>query len=415
MCASEYGADRVAQIITFGKLQARAAVRDVGRVLGLPFGQVNKVAELIPNNPGASGDAAAGDRRRAAAAGDARRGRRHRASAGDRVADRGAVSPRQHACRRRGDRRPAADRTGAAVSRSTLGLPGHAVFDEACRAGGAGEVRLPRPDHADHPEARREPAARPRHHHRCEPPAAGRPEDLRDAGEGRRRRRVPDGRPGRARHAAPDAPRPLRGPGRRGRAVSPRPDGQHPGLLPAQARGHIGGAAPEHPRHPGRDLRHHRLPGTGDADRPDDGGLLAGRRRSAAARDGQEDPRRDGGAARHLHQGRDRARHRSGEGHGSLRPDGEVRRLRLQQMPCRAVCAARLSDRVAEGEPSGGVHRRLHEPRARQHRPARGAARGGDALGHSHPAARHQPFRRRLHRRARRTTAAWRSATRWPR
>ena len=47
----EYGRDRVAQIITFGKLQARAAVRDVGRVLGLPFGQVNRVAELIPNNP----------------------------------------------------------------------------------------------------------------------------------------------------------------------------------------------------------------------------------------------------------------------------------------------------------------------------------------------------------------------------
>ena len=47
----EYGADRVAQIITFGKLQARAAVRDVGRVMGLPFGQMNKVAELIPNNP----------------------------------------------------------------------------------------------------------------------------------------------------------------------------------------------------------------------------------------------------------------------------------------------------------------------------------------------------------------------------
>jgi DNA polymerase-3 subunit alpha len=47
----EYGADRVAQIITYGKLQARAAVRDVGRVLGLPYGQVNKVCELIPNNP----------------------------------------------------------------------------------------------------------------------------------------------------------------------------------------------------------------------------------------------------------------------------------------------------------------------------------------------------------------------------
>ena len=51
MCAANMARDRVAQIITFGKLQARAAVRDVGRVLGLPFGQVNKVAELIPNNP----------------------------------------------------------------------------------------------------------------------------------------------------------------------------------------------------------------------------------------------------------------------------------------------------------------------------------------------------------------------------
>jgi DNA polymerase-3 subunit alpha len=48
---AEYGPERVAQIITFGKLQARAAVRDVGRVLGMPYGQVNRVAELIPNNP----------------------------------------------------------------------------------------------------------------------------------------------------------------------------------------------------------------------------------------------------------------------------------------------------------------------------------------------------------------------------
>ncbi len=62
----EYGADRVAQIITFGKLQARAAVRDVGRVLQLPFGLVNKVAELIPNNPAKPvtlGQAIAGEER----------------------------------------------------------------------------------------------------------------------------------------------------------------------------------------------------------------------------------------------------------------------------------------------------------------------------------------------------------------
>lgn len=46
-----YGADRVAQIITFGKLQARAALRDVGRVLQMPYGQVDKICRLVPNNP----------------------------------------------------------------------------------------------------------------------------------------------------------------------------------------------------------------------------------------------------------------------------------------------------------------------------------------------------------------------------
>ena len=46
-----YGADRVAQIITFGTLQARAALRDVGRVLGLPFGLVDRICKLVPHNP----------------------------------------------------------------------------------------------------------------------------------------------------------------------------------------------------------------------------------------------------------------------------------------------------------------------------------------------------------------------------
>lgn len=46
-----YGKDRVAQIITFGKLQARAVVRDVGRVLQMPYGLVDRIAKMIPNNP----------------------------------------------------------------------------------------------------------------------------------------------------------------------------------------------------------------------------------------------------------------------------------------------------------------------------------------------------------------------------
>jgi DNA polymerase-3 subunit alpha len=48
---NKYGRDRVAQIITFGKLQARAALRDVGRVLQMPYGQVDRICKLVPNNP----------------------------------------------------------------------------------------------------------------------------------------------------------------------------------------------------------------------------------------------------------------------------------------------------------------------------------------------------------------------------
>lgn len=47
----KYGHDRVAQIITFGKLQARAVLRDVGRVLQMSYGQVDRICKLIPFNP----------------------------------------------------------------------------------------------------------------------------------------------------------------------------------------------------------------------------------------------------------------------------------------------------------------------------------------------------------------------------
>ncbi len=50
--ANKYGDDRVAQVITFGTLGARAAIRDVGRVMDIPLSEVDKVAKLIPNIPG---------------------------------------------------------------------------------------------------------------------------------------------------------------------------------------------------------------------------------------------------------------------------------------------------------------------------------------------------------------------------
>jgi DNA polymerase III subunit alpha len=49
--AEKYGRDRVAQIITFGTMMARAAVRDAGRVLDVPYSQVDRIAKMIPEGP----------------------------------------------------------------------------------------------------------------------------------------------------------------------------------------------------------------------------------------------------------------------------------------------------------------------------------------------------------------------------
>ena len=51
-CRNKYGADRVAQICTFGTFAARAAVKDVGRVMGIPFQEMNELVKLIPDKPG---------------------------------------------------------------------------------------------------------------------------------------------------------------------------------------------------------------------------------------------------------------------------------------------------------------------------------------------------------------------------
>lgn len=51
-CAKRYGADRVAQIITFGTMGARGSIRDVGRVMDIPLSEVDRVSKAVPNNPG---------------------------------------------------------------------------------------------------------------------------------------------------------------------------------------------------------------------------------------------------------------------------------------------------------------------------------------------------------------------------
>ena len=118
---AKYGAAQVAQIITFGKLQARAVCRDVGRVLQMPYGQVDRLCKLIPMNPAnpvTLEQAIEGEPRLQE---ERDRDETVRTHAGDRPEARGPVPPRLDPCRRRGDRRPAARGAGAALPRPALG------------------------------------------------------------------------------------------------------------------------------------------------------------------------------------------------------------------------------------------------------------------------------------------------------
>lgn len=47
-----YGREAVSQIITFGTMAAKAVIRDVGRVLGHPYGFVDRISKLVPPDPG---------------------------------------------------------------------------------------------------------------------------------------------------------------------------------------------------------------------------------------------------------------------------------------------------------------------------------------------------------------------------
>ena len=52
--AQRYGRDKVAQIITYGTMAAKAVIRDVGRVMGHPYSFVDRIAKLIPSGLAAS-------------------------------------------------------------------------------------------------------------------------------------------------------------------------------------------------------------------------------------------------------------------------------------------------------------------------------------------------------------------------
>src|SRR6266853_540097 len=277
------------------------------------------------------------------ASGCARDGAAARAARKDRGRDARAARARRAARRSRAQRRHArrgrADRPGQA-HRFLPALRGSrdrehdlAIRHEGRRAHRPGEVRFPRPHHA----------------HRSRLGGAVDPRDgearfLAREDPARRSRRLRGVRPRQhhgdipvriARHARSRqarAARPLRGHHRARRALPPRADGAHPRVRRAQERqaGRIPRSTPG--ADPETHLRDHGVPGAGDADRAGDGRLLARQRRPPAPRDGEKGRKGDGAAARRVRRRRREEPPAARQGDPALRPDGEVRGLRVQQV-----------------------------------------------------------------------------------
>ena len=138
-----YGRDRVAQIITFGTLQARGVLRDVGRVLQMPYGQVDKLTKLVPQNPAAPvtlAQAIDGEPKLQAFRDE------------DPVVARAFdIAQKLEGLTRHASTHAAGivigdrplERIGAALPRSEIRYAGHPVQHEMGRAGRPGQVRLP--------------------------------------------------------------------------------------------------------------------------------------------------------------------------------------------------------------------------------------------------------------------------------
>jgi DNA polymerase-3 subunit alpha len=231
----KYGRDRVAQIITFGSLQARAVLRDVGRVMQLPLGLVDRLCKMVPNNPAAPVTLAQAidlePRLKQAKKEDGnvsacldvalqleglfRNASTH--AAGVVIGDRPLTQLTPLYKDPRSDL-PATQfnmkwvESAGLVKFDFLGLKTLTVLDRAVK-------------HLKKRGERSIWAAAVRRH-----------QDLRTARLGPDGRRVPAGKPGHARHPAQDALRLDRGDHRADLAVSPGPDGQHRHLRRLQVR-----------------------------------------------------------------------------------------------------------------------------------------------------------------------------------
>ena len=410
----KYGRDQVAQIITFGTLQARGVLRDVGRVLQMPYGQVDKLCKLVPQNPTnpISLKRAIDDEPRLQAARDADPVTRRAFDIAQKLEGLTRHASTHAAGIVIGDR-PLSELVPLYRDPKSL-MPVTQFNMKWVEPAGPGEVRLPRPQDAHRARPRGQagraaagsrsicPTCRSttRNPTRCWP-AATPSACSRWKAQGMRRALV-DMRPDRFEDIIALVALYRPGPMANIPTYCARKQGLeaaeyiHPKLEPILRETYGVIVYQEQVMQAAQVLSGYSL---GEAD------LLrrAMGKKIRSEMQAQRDP---------LRLRRGRARRRGEPGGGDLRTAGALRRLRLQQEPRRGLCAGRLSDRLYEGELSGRVPRRLDDARHGQHRQARRIPRRGRAARHQGRGAVDQPLRRRVRRRGQHHSLCARGAAR---
>ena len=383
-----YGADRVAQIITFGSFLARGVMRNVGRVLEMPLGQVDKLAKLVPQNP------AHPVTLKQAVADEARL--QEAAKADEKVAKMLAIAERLEGLYSNasthaagvviGDRplielvplyrdpkseMPATQfnmkwvEPAGLMKFDFLGLKTLTVLKRAvdlvARRGIAVDLsKIPLDDERTYQMLGR-----------------GETVGVFQVESGGMRKALVDMRADRFEDLIALVA-----------LYRPGPMANIPALLRAQARPGEGRIRPSAARaDPEGDLRRHHLSGAGAADRQGPRRLFPRAGRHPAPRDGQEDQEGDGRAARAFRHRRGRARRRQGDRRRHFRRLRQIRRIRLQQVAFGALRLHHLPDRMVQGQPSGRIPRRLDDAGQGKHRQARRIPRRGRAARHQGQAA----------------------------
>ena len=432
--AERYGRDHVAQIITFGTIKARNAVRDAARVLGFPYGVGDRIAKAMPplvmgrdtplkycfeQHPKYVDGYKAASELRAMYDTDTDVKKVVDVAKGLEGLKR---SDGIHAAAVVITKEPLTDYLPVQRKPESGQDPENAPVVTQYEMHGVEELGLLKMDFlglrnldviTDTVEMVRA-GARSRLRHRRHRPR--RPADAGTAPARRRHRRVPaGGRPAAGADEVAEADE-LRRRRRPRRPLPARADGgEHAQRLRRpQERAQADRVPAPRPRGAARrHLRADDLPGVGDAGGPEDRRLLARRGRPAAQGDGQEVARGHRHRAGQVHRRRRAHRLRARPRHPPVRHHRAVRRLRLQQEPRLRLRPRRLPDGLPQGAPPRRVLRLPADQRQEQPGEGGGVHRRVPGDGHPRAHAGRQPVAHGLRRAGARPTFPRASACRW--